>query len=104
MHGDDVWKCREPWNELARRIGVRVTDRHVQRREVRGTECLAGGGFQYSVPKLFLIVAVPGREHPHLVPVDVDRGDIDPVRGRAGHHPDRDHGRIVAPQGRASVS
>src|SRR5437879_8425381 len=36
--------------------------------------------------------------------VDLDRGEIDSIQGRAGHHPDRDHSRIVAPQGFESAS
>ena len=104
MHGDDVRMFRERRNEIADGVRVRVTDVHMESREVRGTERLPGGGFEDSLPKRVVVVAMPRREHFDGVAIEVDRRDIDPVDGRPGHHPDSDHGRIVARQGLATAS
>jgi len=53
---------------------------------MRGADRVAGGRRKDSLPKRVVVVAMCRREDLHGVTVDVDRGDIDPVDGRARHH------------------
>src|SRR5205823_4325424 len=103
VHRDDVRKCGKRRNERDRGVGVRVADRHMQGGELRGGERVPGSGGEDAPPEVVVVVVMACRDNLDLVAVDVDRGNIDPIHRRPGHHSDRDHRRIVARQGLASA-
>ena len=104
MHGEDVRILRQGRNELDRCLRVYVADRHVQGGDSRGAEGIARCRGEDLSPERVVVVTMRGGQHFHVVAVDFDCGDIDPVDGRAGHHSDRDHVLILpcCPVGPAS--
>ena len=105
---DEIGFRPETRDEVTCRGRVRVAERAVQRRQLVRGHGLPGSRAEHLLAELRRIVVVRSSRQDADVRlrrvVDLDRGDVDPIRRRSGHHPDCDHVRIVAPQGLASAS